>query len=100
MCLCCVDWASAHLAIAYNERGRAGDGCTVPHDESGAVTLYGKQVIDALHQYGVILDLSHTSEKTALSAIEYSQTSAPEKPVIYSHSNPSARVRHVSLDQR
>ena len=76
------------MALAYNERFRAGDGCLVPHDEAGEVTLYGKNVIDAMHKYGVILDLSHGSERTALSAIEYSQETAPDKPVIYTHSNP------------
>lgn len=76
------------MALAYNERQRAGDGCLVPHDQAGAVTAYGKQVIDAMHKYGVILDLSHGSETTSLSAIEYSQETAPEKPVIYTHSNP------------
>ncbi|MGI9199410.1 MAG: dipeptidase [Woeseiaceae bacterium] len=76
------------MALAYNERYRAGDGCLVPTDEAGAVTLYGKQVIDAMHEYGVILDLSHGSERTSLSAIEYSQEVAPDKPVVYTHSNP------------
>lgn len=76
------------MALAYNERLRAGDGCLVPTDEAGAVTMYGKQVIDAMHKYRVILDLSHGSERTALSAIEYSQETAPDKPVIYTHSNP------------
>lgn len=76
------------LALAYNERGRAGDGCLVPTEEAGGVTVYGKQVIDALHKYGIVLDLSHSSEKSALSAIQYSQETQPDIPVVYTHSNP------------
>ena len=76
------------LALAYNERLRAGDGCLVPKEQAGEVTLYGKQVIELLHQYRIVLDLSHGAERTALTAIEYSQKVAPNTPVIYSHSNP------------
>ena len=76
------------MALAYNERYRAGDGCLVPSDEAGEVTLYGKRVIDAMHDCQVILDLSHAAERTALSAIEYSAQSAPDTPVLYTHSNP------------
>lgn len=76
------------MALAYNERFRAGDGCLVPTDEAGTVTMYGEQVIDAMHRNQVILDLSHGSERTALTAIEYSQKTAPDTPVIYTHSNP------------
>jgi membrane dipeptidase len=76
------------LAPAYNERGRAGDGCLVDKEEVGTITAYGKQVIDALHKYGIIFDLSHAAERTALSAIEYSQETQPDIPVVYTHSNP------------
>lgn len=75
------------MAPAYNERYRAGDGCLVDPDESGKVTLYGKMVIDTLHANQILLDLSHAAERTALSAIEYSQETQPDRPVIYTHSN-------------
>lgn len=76
------------MAPAYNERYRAGDGCLVPGNESGDITLYGKMCIDAMHANKIILDLSHAAERTALSAIEYSQERQPDTPVIYTHSNP------------
>jgi membrane dipeptidase len=76
------------IALAYNERYRAGDGCLV--DNADKVTMYGTQVIDALHANGILLDLSHASEATALSAIEYSHENYPEIPVIYTHSTPQA----------
>ena len=76
------------MALAYNERFRAGDGCLVEDQEAGKVTLYGKMVIDAIHANNIVLDLSHASERTALSAIEHSQKTEPDKPVMYTHSNP------------
>lgn len=76
------------IALAYNERYRAGDGCLV--DDAGKVTFYGTQVIDALHANGILLDLSHAAEATALSAMEYSHKNYPDIPVIYTHSTPLA----------
>jgi len=76
------------VALAYNERFRAGDGCLVKNADK--VTYYGQKVIDALHQNHILLDLSHASAATALSAMEYSIKTAPETPVVYTHSTPLA----------
>ena len=76
------------VAIAYNEQFRSGDGCLV-QDPQG-ITLYGKQVIDALHANKIILDVSHSSEPTALGAIAYHAEKYPDTPMIYSHSTPRA----------
>lgn len=78
------------VALAYNERFRAGDGCTVENPDK--VTFYGKKVIDALHKNHILLDLSHASSTTAISAMEYSMKVAPETPVIYTHSTPLSIV--------
>ena len=96
------------LMLAYNERMRAGDGCFVVPEQQLPVSGYGKTVIDACHKYSVIFDTSHASEPTALSAIEYSQKVAPDKPVIETHTSPAAlydsppeekRIRAIS-DER
>ncbi|MFK7733796.1 MAG: dipeptidase [Pseudomonadales bacterium] len=77
------------MLLAYNERFRSGDGCIVPlHKEDGGLTHYGKQVIDAMHKYGMVLDLSHCSEKTSLDATAYTQENWQGKPVVYTHSVP------------
>lgn len=76
------------IALAYNERFRAGDGCLVKNADK--VTFYGKKVIEALHKNHIVLDMSHASETTALSAMEYSLEIAPETPVVYTHSTPLA----------
>lgn len=76
------------VALAYNERFRAADGCLVKNPDP--VTFYGKKVIDALHKNHIVLDMSHAAEIAALSAMEYSLKVAPETPVVYTHSTPLA----------
>lgn len=74
------------MMFAYNERYQAGDGCMVKRPDK--VTFYGTQVIDAMHRNKIIMDLSHSSTPTALSATEYSQKVAPETPVVFTHGYP------------
>ena len=76
------------VALAYNERFRAGDGCLVKNPDK--ITYYGEKVIDALHKNHILLDLSHASSVTAISAMEYSMKTAPDTPVVYTHSTPLA----------
>ena len=74
------------MALAYNERYRAGDGCLVKNPDE--VTFYGKMVIDAMVKNHVIVDMSHASSVTAVSAMNYCIENHPGVPVIYTHSNP------------
>lgn len=76
------------LAPVYNLSFPAGDGCMI--DDPGPITDYGKRVIEQVHANDIVLDLSHASESTALSAISHSLEVAPDRPVIYSHSSPDA----------
>jgi membrane dipeptidase len=68
-----------YCLLAYNARNTVGDGCFEP--DNGRLTTYGKLLIDAYNRYGMIVDVSHTGERTAFDAIERSS-----KPVISSHS--------------
>ena len=72
-----------YCLLAYNQRNSVGDGCFEP--DNGRLTTYGKFLIDAYNRYGMIVDVSHTGERTALDAIERSR-----QPVISSHSVPKA----------
>ena len=88
------------MSVVYNGSHRGGDGCLV--DDPGPITEYGKLVVDHIHRNKIILDMSHASEPTALSAIEYSQSIFPEKPVVYSHSSPISLCnnhRNISDDE-
>lgn len=68
-----------YCLLAYNARNTVGDGCF--EADNGRLTGYGKLLMDAYNRYGMIIDVSHTAERTAFDAIERSQ-----KPVISSHS--------------
>ena len=70
-----------YCLLAYNQRNAVGDGCF--EAENRGLTDYGKALIDAYNRYGMIVDVSHTGERTSLDAIERSR-----KPVIASHSLP------------
>jgi membrane dipeptidase len=67
-----------YCLLAYNQRNPVGDGCFVK--ENGGLTAYGKTLIDAYNRYGMLVDVSHTGERTSLDAIERSS-----QPVISSH---------------
>lgn len=68
------------MTLTYNEHNRLGDGCMELHDRG--LTSFGKQVIREMNRLGVVLDLSHSSNKTTLDAMEVTT-----KPPIFSHSN-------------
>jgi len=82
------------VQLTYNIRNRVGDGCEEPTD--GGLSRFGFKLIERLNQAGVIIDCSHTGEKTSLDAI-----SASKAPVVLSHSNLSSvhpSPRNVSLE--
>lgn len=68
-----------YCLLAYNQRNAVGDGCF--EKDNGGLTAYGKQLVDAYNRYGMIVDVSHTGERTSIEAIERST-----KPCISSHS--------------
>lgn len=72
-----------YCLLAYNQRNAVGDGCF--ETGNGGLTAYGKQLIDAYNRYGMLVDVSHTGERTSLDAIERSS-----QPVISSHSGAMA----------
>ena len=68
-----------YCLLSYNGRNAYGDGCFEP--DNGSLTTVGKLLIDAYNRYGMIVDISHTGQRTSLDAIERSRD-----PVISSHS--------------
>ena len=76
-----------HMLLAYNSRNSTGDGC---HEkENAGLSLFGRMLIERMNAEGVIVDLTHTGERTALDAAEVST-----EPVICSHSSARALFDH------
>ncbi len=71
------------VQLAYNIRNRVGDGC----EEAGNAGLsrFGKDLVKRLNETRVIVDGSHTGERTTLEAIE-----ASTRPFVFSHANVKA----------
>ena len=48
------------------------------------MTNFGREVIKEMNRVGIVIDMSHSAEKSTLDAIEIS-----EKPIAITHANPS-----------
>ncbi len=78
------------MILAYNDRFRTGSGgLAFFHGKDDGLTTWGRAVIDELVKYGILLDLSHTGNKTANDAMEYMEKTHPGVPFVYTHSLPS-----------
>jgi membrane dipeptidase len=69
--------------ITYSERNALGSGCLEPVDFG--LTKFGRQVVHECNRLGIVVDLSHVGERTALDAVSYGS-----KPSIVSHGNARA----------
>ncbi|HEY3146368.1 MAG TPA: membrane dipeptidase [Dongiaceae bacterium] len=69
------------MQLTYNNQSLIGAGCYETEDPG--ISRFGRNVIREMNRAGMIVDLSHSAERTSLNAIELSQ-----RPVIISHANP------------
>jgi membrane dipeptidase len=72
------------IQLTYHFKSIAGDGAK--ERTPGGLSLWGQDLIRAMNDMGMVVDLAHVGEATCLEAIELSR-----HPVIASHSNPWAR---------
>ena len=68
-----------YCLLVYNVRNAVGGGCA--EEDDPGLSDYGRKLIQAQNKYGMIVDVNHTGNRTALEACEVST-----KPVIFSHS--------------
>lgn len=73
-----TSWASS----AMDETGTVQPNVASKTDTSKGLNDFGRQVVKRMNELGVIVDLSHTGEKTFYDALEVTT-----KPVILSHSS-------------
>ena len=69
------------MQLTYNNQSLLATGC-YENVDSG-VTNFGKEVIKEMNKVGIVIDMSHSAEKSTLDAIELS-----EKPIAITHANP------------
>ncbi|WP_434984622.1 dipeptidase [Vreelandella zhaodongensis] len=70
------------MQLTYNNQSLLACGC-YEREDSG-ITRFGRQVIREMNRVGMVIDMSHSGERSTLEAIEIS-----EQPVIISHANPN-----------
>ena len=69
------------MQLTYNNQNLIGSGCYEKND--AGLTNFGRNVIREMNRLGMIIDVSHTSERTCMEAIEFS-----ERPIAITHANP------------
>ena len=80
------------MQLTYNNQSLLATGCYEKID--GGVTNFGKETIKEMNRLGMVIDMSHSGEKSTFDAIEISQ-----KPIAITHANPSfwhAAIRNKS----
>ena len=70
------------MQMTYNNQSLLATGCYEKVDSG--VTNFGREVIREMNRVGLVIDMSHSAEKSTLDAIELS-----EKPIAITHANPS-----------
>ncbi|MDT9598202.1 dipeptidase [Sphingosinicella rhizophila] len=73
--------------LTYNSQNRIGSGSTDRVD--GGVSDFGVAIIKAMNEAGMLVDVSHSGDRTTLDAIELSPV-----PIAFTHSNCRALVDH------
>ena len=70
------------MQLTYNNQSLLATGCYEKNDSG--ITNFGKETIKEMNRIGIVIDMSHSSEKSTLDAIDLS-----EKPIAITHANPS-----------
>ncbi|RJF93447.1 dipeptidase [Sphingomonas cavernae] len=76
--------------LTYNSQNRLGSGSTERVD--GGITDYGAAIIKAMNEVGMLIDVSHSGDRTTLDAIDISP-----RPIAITHSNCRALNDHPRL---
>ena len=76
------DLGCRFMQLTYNNQSLLATGCFENFDSG--VTNFGKEVIKEMNRLGLVIDMSHSAEKSTIDAINLSQ-----KPIAITHANPT-----------
>lgn len=71
------------MQLSYNNQSLLATGCY--ESEDSGITRMGREVIREMNRVGLVVDMSHSAERSTFGAIEIS-----ERPVAITHANPSS----------
>lgn len=70
------------MQLSYNNQSLLATGCYEENDPG--ITRFGKQIIREMNRVGMVIDMSHSAQRSTLEAIELS-----ERPIAITHANPT-----------
>jgi len=70
------------MQLTYNNQSLLATGCY--EDDDTGVTRFGRQAIAEMNRVGLVIDMSHSGERSTLEAIEIS-----DRPIAITHANPA-----------
>ena len=74
------------MLFAYNLNNQAAGGC---HDDDIGLSRFGREIVHEMNLLGIIVDCSHAAYRTTMDIM-----AETVKPVVFSHSNPTAVCEH------
>ena len=77
----CHTLGARFMQLTYNNQSLLATGCY--EDDDTGLTRMGKQVVREMNRVGLVVDMSHSGERSTLEAIEHS-----ERPIAITHANP------------
>lgn len=78
----CHTLGARFMQLTYNNQSLLATGCYEAEDTG--ITRMGKQVIKEMNRVGLVIDMSHSAERSTLEAMEVS-----ERPIAITHANPN-----------
>ena len=79
----CHALGARFMQLSYNNQSLLATGCY--ESEDPGITRMGREVIKEMNRVGLVVDMSHSAERSTFDAIEIS-----ERPIAITHANPSS----------
>ncbi len=77
----CHSLGARFMQLTYNNQSLLATGCYEAEDTG--LTRFGKQAVKEMNRVGLVIDMSHSAERSTLEAIEFSA-----RPIAITHANP------------
>jgi membrane dipeptidase len=82
------------MQLTYNNQSLLATGCY--EDEDTGLTRFGRQAVAEMNRVGMVVDMSHSADRSTLEAIDHSS-----RPIAITHANPDwwHRARRNKSDE-
>ncbi len=78
----CHTLGARFMQLTYNNQSLLATGCY--EDDDTGLTRMGREVVEEMNRVGLVVDMSHSAERSTLEAIEHSS-----RPIAITHANPT-----------